>query len=257
MKTSFENKSIYVLAVSMALVMMFASVSFSADPAPKATAVVFAFAYVGMDSESAPGGNTNQDAVRQYAADLCTLINDGLAAHKRISVVKLEPRLSAVQRAVKEQKFTEKQVVEPIDTTPAGAAKAQKLASLVGAEIAIIGSVDKHTYNQQTREVELTCTIQMVDVSTGKVAEMFTATGRSAAAADGAQVDQLAMGIAATYDAAEKLLADMVRVDPTLRVSADGTVESTQPIVVEPARRKSQWPAILGAVLLGFVISGG
>ncbi len=251
---SFGTKSICVLAATAALLMLLISATFSAaEPAPKATAVVFAFAYVGMDAGEATGTNTTS----QYAADLCTLINDGLAANKHISVVRLEPKLSAVQRAVREQRFTEKQIVEPIDTTPAGAAKAQKLASLIGAEIAIIGSVDRHTYNQQTRQVELTCTVQMVNVSTGKVEEMFTATGRSAAAAEGAAIDQAAMGSAATYDAAEKLLADMAKVDPTMQVGADGTVESAAPVVVQRAKQKSRWPVILGAVLLGFVISGG
>lgn len=235
----------------------------AADIIPKHTAAVFSFAYVGMDAGTATGIESltavNKELVRQHADDLHTLVTDGMAGSKYISSVKFEPRLTAVQRAVKEQKFTDKEVLARLDTTPAGAAKAQKMAAWVGAEIAMIGSIDKYVYNPQKGDVELTATIQMIDVRTGKVVEMFTATGRGARGGDGSEVDEAAIGTAATYDAAEKLLGNIMKVNPEQGISAgDGGFAPVASSAPTPQKKsKGLLPAMLGAALIGFLISGG
>lgn len=236
--------------------------AYAADVLQKRTATVFPFAYIGMDagdSESAGAAAVYRESVRQHANDLYTLLNDGLGGSKYLSVVKFEPRLSAVQRAIKEQKFTEKEMLAPIDTTPAGAVKAQKLGSMIGAEIAIIGSVDKYIYRPDKGEVELTTTVQMVDVASGRVVEMFTATGRGARGAD-KDVEESAIGTAAAYDAAERLLADIAKAGTSQEVVASGEGAGFTPVATapeKPAKKKNLLPAMLGALLVGFLISGG
>lgn len=240
------------------------SAAYADDPIQKRSATVFSFTFVG-DGDSAGAGfvgaaaTTNPQAVQQHADDLYTLINDGMAGSKYLSVVKFEPRLVAVQRAVKEQKFTEKEINARIDTTPSGAVKAQKLGSLIGAEIALIGSVDKYIYRRDKGEVELTATIQMVNVSTGKVIEMFTATGRGAKVGDKADIDEIAIGTSANYDAAEKLLTDIMKVNPDQRIAADdgsGTAQQTAGASKPAKKSKSLIPSMVGAVLLGLLIGG-
>ncbi len=249
------------MAICSVLASLVFTVTYAAEPVAKRTATVFRFAYIGMDStETGIEPMPNRDAVAQHATDLFTLINDGLGGSKHLSVVKFEPRLAVVQRALKEQKFNEKDILAPIDTTPVGAAKAQKLASMLGAEIALIGSVDKYVYKAATGEVELTATVQMVDVASGRVVEMFTATGRGArGGADKGDVDQLAIGTAAAYDAAEKLLTDIMKVNPDQRIASEseGGFVPVATTVEKPAKKKNLLPAMLGALLVGFLISGG
>lgn len=228
----------------------------------KSPATVFSFAYIGMDggADTGIGGPavSNPEAVLQHANDLYTLINDGLAGSKYLAAVKFEPRLTAVQRAIKEQKFTEKDLLARIDTTPSGAAKAQKLASLIGANVALIGSIDKYVYAPDKGEVEMTATVQMVDVATGKVVQMFTATGRGARGGNGADADELAVGTAATYDAAEKILTQIMKVNPNEQAIADDSTGT--PVAgtakAAPKKNKGLIPAMIGAVVIGFLIAG-
>jgi hypothetical protein len=139
----------------------------------------------------------------------------------------------------------------------AGAAKAQKLAGLMGSSLAMIGSVDAYTYDEAKGEAEITVTLQIVNIGTGKLESTVTATGRGARAQDQTDQTEAGIGLAAAYDAAEKLLVDVASASPT--ELSDDTASDVQ-VVEQPARsKKSKWflPALVGAMVVGFLISGG
>ena len=260
MKISLGVRTFYAAAVCGLVVALLGAGAYAAEPIQKSTAVLFNFAFVG-DTQNGEGGITTAavskaDAVRQHADDLLALIADGLATNKSLAVVKFEPRLACVQRAVREQRLTDKDALSRIDTTPAGIAKAQKMAAIAGARIAVLGSVDKYDYSADKGEVEMTASVQMVDVATGRMLNMFTATGRAAGAANkpAAEAD---IGSAATYDVAEKLIADMSKISAAEQIAAED-VYNAEPVVQQPKSRKNKGllPAMIGAVVLGFLLGG-
>ena len=260
MKIPLGVRTLYAAAVCGLVVALLGAGAYAAEPIQKSTAVLFNFAFVG-DTQNGEGGITTAaaskaDVVRGHADDLFALIADGLTVNKSLAVVKFEPRLACVQRAVREQRFTNKDVISRIDTTPAGIAKAQKMAALVGARIAVLGSVDKYDYSADKGEVEMTASVQMVEVATGRILNMFTATGRAAGAAK-KPADEADIGSAATYDVAEKLIADMSKVSAAEQIAAEA-VYNAEPANEQPQSRKNKGllPAMIGAVLLGFLLGG-
>lgn len=230
----------------------------AAPPTERTSVVIFQFAFVGSPES---GGVTSAveksaDEVGQHADDLCVLIGDGLTTNRFLSVVKFERGLATVQRAVREQRLTEKDADARLDTTPAGLAKARKMASLTGSQVAVLGSIDKYDYRQYKGEVEITATVQLVNVATGKIINTFTATGRAAGAAD-KPADEIAVGSGAVYDVAEKLIADIVKVNPIEQISPEDLASYGYGQVIEEApRHKNRGiiTAMLGAVVLGFLI---
>jgi len=186
--------------------------------------------------------------VQQYANDLFLLINEGLAETRCYSVVPFDPRVASVDRAMREQQITEKELAQPIDTTIEGAAKAQKLATLISANLAMIGSVDVYDFNESKGEAELTVTVQLIDVRSGKVSTV-AATGKGKGA-QGGQTEEVA-GVAATYEVAKKLLVDIAAANP---------VEATGIAVAQPSQAKKSRgliPAMIGAIIVGFLIGSG
>lgn len=225
--------------------------------AQKKTLMIFPYAIAGAQ------GRNPSDAVTQFSSDLFSLVGDGLAANRAYSVIKFEPRIASIRRAVKEQKIEEKEVLSPIDTDPAGKARAQKLAKLTGTDLAVLGSIDKYAYKAGRSQpgqpatpgqVDMGATLLLIDVSSGKELYRFIATGQSVLD----DPNELAIGTAATYDLAEKLLTDINKI--TLEVVAAGPEETTQaPVVVVTHTRKSGrglLPAMIGAALLGLLIGG-
>ena len=225
--------------------------------AQKKTLMLFPFAI------ATGQGNNPSDATAQFGRDLFSLVGEGLAANRAYSVIKFEPRIACIQRAVKEQKCEEKEVSSPIDTDPAGAARAQKLARLTGVQLAILGSIDKYAYKAGRSDpgqpatpgqVDMGATLLLIDVNSGKEVYRFVSTGQ--AAMD--DPNELVIGTAATYDLAEKLLTDINKA--TLEVVTAAPEETTQaPVVVVTQTRKSDkglLPAMIGAALLGLLIGG-
>ena len=202
------------------------------------------------------------EAVAQFSGDLFSLIGEGVAANRAYSVIKFKPRIASIQRAVKEQKCDEKEVLTPIDTNPAGAARAQKLAGLTGAQLAILGSIDKYVYKAGKSDpgqpaapgqVEMAATLLLIDVNSGNELYRFVATGNSVLD----DPNELTIGTAATYDLAEKLLTDINKA--TIEVMASAPQDVTPQPVVKAASRKSDrglLPAMIGAALLGLLLGG-
>lgn len=195
--------------------------------------------------------------VEQYASDLLVLISEGLTASKKYTVITFDERAAAIQRALREQKVTEKEITQPIDTTASGTALAVKLADLLGANVALIGSVDAYQYNLDKGEANVTVTLRMIDVRTGKTRDT-TVTGTATRIQGQPGQTELAIGIAASYDAAEKLLAGIASVSSTELTDAI-EAEPVQPVEepAPPKKKKDLIPMMLGAMVLGFLISGG
>ena len=222
----------------------------AAEPAEKESLVVFAFAVSGsVDAAKA-------EYTKQYARDLFLSVKDGLVASDRFSVVAFDPRVAPVQRAVREQKVTEEELSKAIETF-SGVRKAQQLGEIVGAELAVIGSIDSYTFQEDTGEARLTATVQVIDLRTGRVENTIAATGRAARVGDGSGRGELALGIAATQNAAEKFLADIGGATAANNLGGDsGAAKDSQS--PRPSRsKKGLIPAMLGAIIVGFLISGG
>lgn len=152
---------------------------------------------------------SDAESVGQCARDLFAMVSDGLADSESFAPITFEARLPCVQRAVREQRIGEKDALEPIDTSLSGIRRAQKLASLIGVRLAMIGSVDRYDFQEASGEAQLTATVQLIDVGTGKIEGAFMVTGRAARLPDQKAQSELAIATKATYDAAKKLLADM------------------------------------------------
>ena len=222
----------------------------------KKTVMLFPFAV------TTPEGSPQSEAAAQFARDLFSLVAEGIAANRAYSVIKFEPRIACIQRAVKEQKFQEKEVLSPIDTDLAGVARAEKLAKLTGTQLAILGSIDRYVYKAGKSDpgqpaapgqVEMAATLLLIDANSGKELYRFVSNGQ--ASMD--DPNELTIGTAATYDLAEKLLSDINKqtIELTTAASQD---EALAPVVVS-APRKRDWgllPAMVGAALLGFLVGG-
>ena len=222
----------------------------------KKTLMLFPFAV------TTPEGSPQSEAAAQFARDLFSLVAEGIAANRAYSVIEFEPRIACVQRAVKEQKFQEKEVLSPIDTDLAGVARAEKLAKLTGTQLAILGSIDKYVYKAGKSDpgqpaapgqVEMAATLLLIDANSGKELYRFVATGEAAME----DPNELTIGTAATYDLAEKLLSDINK--QTIELTTAASQEDAPAPVVVSAPRKHDWgllPAMVGAALLGFLVGG-
>jgi hypothetical protein len=247
-------RTMWLVFACVALVSVVSPV-LAADRTSTNTVVIFRFEFVG-DPDA--GGVTSAaqkdvDVLIQHADDLYTLIGDGLTANKFLSVMRFEPGLATVQRAVREQRLTEKDASARLDTTPSGLAKAQKMGSLTGSQLAVIGSIDKYIYRQDKGEIEMTATVQIINLMTGKVVSMFTATGRAAGSPD-KPADETAIGSAAVYDVAEKLIADIAKLDPNEEIPPEELPVYTTEQQPHKGSNKGLIITMLGAVLIGFLV---
>lgn len=222
----------------------------------KKALMIFPFATPTMEA------GAQADAVAQFSKDLFSLIGEGIGANRAYSVIKFEPRIASIQRAVKEQKCEEKDILTPIDTNPAGSARAKKLAQFTGTQLAILGSIDKYVYNAGKSgpgqpaapgQVEMSATLLLIDVNSGKELYRFVAMGQ--ASMD--DPNELSIGTAATYDLAEKLLTDINKA--TLEIVTAPQEDVAPAPVMAAAPRKSDkglLPAMIGAALLGLLLGG-
>lgn len=236
------NPRYWTIAFLCVFALLVTAAASSAAPSEKQSLVIFPFATSSV-------ATANQEYVGQHAEDLVLLLKEGLSATGRYSVVLFDPRVPGVRRAVEEQKFTERQLADPIDTTFEGVEMARQLAMLMGADIALIGSIDGYDFRRERGELEITVTAELVDVKTGGTSSAIT-TGLGKTEVADAERSESGLGIAATYQIAEKLLAQLADVSDTELID--------QPPVEKPSRTKMDKrliPAIVGAILLGFFIS--
>jgi len=229
-----------------------------AAPVEKKSVMLFPFATPGM-----PAG-LQSEAVAQFARDLFSLISEGASANRAYSVIQFEPRIACIQRAIREEKCDEKEVLTAIDTDPAGSARAQKLAMLTGSQLALLGSVDNYTYKAGKSDpgqpatpgqTDISATLLLIDVNKGKELYRFVATGQGSMT----EANELTVGTAATYDLAQKLLTDFNKATLEEATAAtDTSTEAPQPIVVIETKKshKGLLPAMVGAALLGLLIGG-
>ena len=229
------------IALLIGLLVFGSVICYGAGHTQKQTVVVFPFAI----SNSIPASKT--ELIKQYADDLLTLLNEGLRETRQFSVLVFDPRVASIRRAITEQKLTEKEVSQPIDTTAEGAARAQKIAKLIGADVAMIGSVEEYSFNESSGEVTLTVSTQIIQVQEGDI-EPIVVTGRSKKTQDRPDQSEEALGVSATYDVAEKILANLASVT---------SAENSTLTPVKSPKSKSLVPALLGAMLLGYLLSGG
>ena len=216
--------------------------SHAADIIQKESLALFPFA-IASDIDASKAAY-----VQQHASDLLLLVNEGLAGTQRYAVIAFDPRAMSVARAVQEQQFTEKEIAQPIPAF-GGVAKAQKLAALMGANFAMIGSIDKYDFDTSKSEAGLTVTAQLIDVRSGKIGTVV-ATGMGKGTEGSSRPEEIA-GIAAAYDAAEKLLAGIAATSP---------VEPADNPSVQPSHSKKSKgliPAMIGAIIIGFLIGSG
>lgn len=223
----------------------------------KKTLLLFPFAIPAVEA------GHQADAVAQFSRDLASLVGEGVAANRAYSVVKFEPRMASIQRAVKEQKCDEKEVSAPIDTDPAGVARALKLAKLTGIQLAIVGNIDRYTYTAGKSDpgqpaapgqVEMSATLLLLDANSGKELYRFVSTGQ--ASMD--DPNELSIGTAATYDLAEKLLTDINKVTLEVVVAAPQDDAGPAPVVMAAPQKSHRGllPAMIAAALLGLLIGG-
>ena len=228
-------------------------------PATKKSLMLFPLAVPAMQ----PGPQA--DAVAQFSRDLFSLVAEGVAANRAYSAIKFQPRIASIQRAVREQKCDEKEIVSAIDTDPAGAARALKLARFTGSQLAILGSIDKYVYEAGKSgpgqpaapgKVDMSATLLLIDVNSGKELYRFVSNGQ--ASMDDS--NEMTIGTAATYDLAQKLLTDINKA--TLEVVVADSAEediAAHPVVFVTETRKSGkglLPAMIAAALLGLLIGG-
>ena len=72
--------------------------------------------------------------MEERANDLFALINEGIAANGEYSIVRFNPHLISLQRAIQERKCTEQEVKVPISSNTSGVKQACKLARILGTD---------------------------------------------------------------------------------------------------------------------------
>jgi len=222
--------------------------------------------YVGAASGVDPGGPRRTVVLfpianmvgahkAEMADDLFILVKEGLGAADKLVVLAYDPKNVCVQRAVAEQKMTPRDTTDPFTTDPDGAARAHKVCNEMAVELGIIGSLDSYKFLASTSEVHVAATLQLVDASTGDVVKTVTVRGVGVGNPGEPSQTETGIGIAAIYDAAEKLLAEAVGASadelagtPSQDLQPDEPLEKTRP------RRNKLLPAMIMALIVGCIL---
>lgn len=194
--------------------------------------------------------SASAESVQRCADRLSEILNDGLSQSRRFNPIWFDSKIPTLKRAVEERKITEQELSEPFDTTVEGRTRACRLAQLLNAQIAVIGSVDAYEFREADSEVELTVTVQLIDVLTTKF-NTITASGHGKAVEPG--LEEVDIANLAVYDVADKLLRDMVTISPQDLAGSSAPDEATE-IVSRPRMGKQFITAVIGAVILGYLI---
>ncbi|MHB1190930.1 MAG: hypothetical protein ACYC08_08835, partial [Armatimonadota bacterium] len=113
------------------------------------------------------GGKSEQ--IVERCTDLGESVGVHLEATGRFTVVTYSPHISSVQRAAQEQELPSEQLLLGFDTSAAGIAKACRIASEMGADLALVGSIDSYECKTAGKEVQIMATADLVDCNSGKI----------------------------------------------------------------------------------------
>lgn len=116
-----------------------------------------------------------QERNKRAAIKLAECIRKQIIGNKIFTIINYTQSSPPISRIVKEGKIKAKEVSVPIDTTKAGAQKAQILASAMGVDCAVIGSIDSITVDNSKASVM--ATVQLIEASTGKAINYITVRG--------------------------------------------------------------------------------
>lgn len=192
----------------------------------------------------------------EMADDLFILVKEGLTATGKFAVLAYDPKNVCVQRAVAEQHITLSDATDPFAADPEGAARAHKLCQEMSADLGIIGSLDNYRFVESAGEAWVTATLQIVHVSTGAIGKTVSVTGYGAGKPGEPNQTESGIGIAAAYDAAEKLLSEAVSASSEELSGTPAREGQTYRPLEESEPRQRNWllPAMVTALIVGLVL---
>jgi len=189
------------------------------------------------------------------AADLFLLIKEQLASQTGVRVVAYDMKNVSVQRLIREQRLDEK-TANQFEADATGEAKAYRICAEMGIGAAVLTSLSKYRYDPGVPSVEVSIKLECLDIAAQTPTKTVQAAGigKVDPEAGGARTEE-ALCIQALSDLMGKLFGGTEGVGPAdLNVTM---VEQAQVMPLEPKKKGSLLPAMLGALLLGLLLSGG
>jgi hypothetical protein len=112
----------------------------------------------------------------QAASDLSNFVKDGLETSGKYDVITFSQRLPAVVRLLQLQPEMKAILTGPYSSDSTAIGHAVTLGKAVGADIVIVGSLDKYSVGADN-STEASATLMMIDANTGKTLNSVVVTG--------------------------------------------------------------------------------
>jgi len=187
----------------------------------------------------------------QVAPDLDTFLRDGLAASGRYRVVAYSERLPAVQRLVALQPDKKAAAAGPFSTDAPATGRAIMLANAMSADLLLVGSVSKYSFNERTGIAEVTVVVAVLDAKTRKAvypSAEFVGVASKAPSAEGIVERDLASQ--AVKDTGRKIITKITGVEYREPVQAPT-------LVVKAKKSRQSWlPVLLLSLGIGVLLGG-
>ncbi|MDI6828921.1 MAG: hypothetical protein QME62_10595 [Armatimonadota bacterium] len=234
-----------VCITSIALLILAAGLCIGAEPFNgTATTTVMLF----------PVAVKSNGGASRCAADMFLLIKERLSSQPGIRVVAYDAKNVSVQRMIREQKLDEK-TADQFEADATGEAKAYKVCREMGISAAVLTSLTKYRYDSSTASVEIEAKLEYLDIGAQTPKKIVQATGIAKADSETASKTEEALSIQAVSNVVDKLFEKKQGL-----TSADlgvTMIEQLDVATAEPKKKDNMLPAMLGALLLGLLLSGG
>lgn len=117
-------------------------------------------------------------------------VKDELQQTGKYRVLVFSTKLAPIQRAIEVDKtFASTKQVEP--PYAEDKVKALQIAAVTGVDFAIMGVIESYTFDATAKSVNILLSAEMVEVKTGKTVAAYTVTGKSTAANEIADENEL------------------------------------------------------------------
>ncbi len=204
-----------------------------------------------------PVKNSLGDGKAQMAIDFQILLKDALSLlSDKFAVTACDVRSNlSLQRAITEQRVKPDDFSAGLATDPQGVARAQKVCQAIATDLGVISSLDSYSFNDATKEAKIEITVHLIKGTGNEKPFTIVVTGTAIGKADDQSQTESGIAISALNDGCNKVISVISKASPTaLSTSPVGQGQE----VYKPAksRNKGLLPAMLGALLLGFVIGG-
>ncbi len=201
------------------------------------SAVLFPLDNMVEDEQNAP-------KAAKAAEELNAFLRQGFSNYPRYMVMVYSERLPAVQRLRAAQMGKKDQISGPFSGDPSAVDRAVSLARRMSADLAIGGSLDFYkfvTEKAEKADAEITATVHILDVKTGKTVTAVTTTGRAAVTPVGAEgITESKLVSRAVRDLGGKIMREIT----------GGRYDGSEPFKLKTAKKRSGKKSWLPLLLL-------